>query len=313
MLQLLSLLQTRRFWSGAELAERMEVTPRTLRRDIERLRDLGYPVDADRGIGGGYRLAAGAALPPLVLDDAEAIAIAVGLQSAAQGSVAGIEQSALQALTKVVQVMPPRLRQRVDAVRAMTVPATWGPRTAGPAVEADTLTAIAQACRDDERLRFDYRTADGRTAQRHVEPHRLVSLGGRWYLVAYDLGRHDWRSFRLDRLRAPSGTGARFRPRPLPAEDAAAFVREGIESASSRYAVDVIIHAPVARVRAALDGWGAIEDIDGQRSRLRMTTDTLDWPAMALGAVEADFEIVSPPELGARIAEWGERFTRAAG
>lgn len=313
MLQLLSLLQTHRYWPGHELAERLEISPRTLRRDVERLRDLGYPVDADRGVGGGYQLAAGAALPPLVIDDEEAVAIAVGLQAAAQGAIAGIEESAVQALAKVVQVMPPRLRQRVDALRAMTVPAVWN-GTGGNAqtIDARTLTMIAQACRDDDRLQFTYTAKDGQGTDRQVEPHRLVSLGRRWYLVAYDLTRHDWRSFRLDRLTELHRTGARFRPRQLPADDAAAFVRAGIETLTTRYVVDVIVHARAADVRAKLARWGTIEDIDEHNCRLRIATDTLDWPAMALGAVGADFDILSPPELVDYINDWSHRFSRAA-
>lgn len=205
MLKLLSLLQTHRYWPGPELAERLEISPRTLRRDVDRLRDLGYPVDADRGVGGGYQLAAGAALPPLVIDDEEAVAIAVGLQTAAQGVIAGIEESAVQALAKVVQVVPHRLRRRVDALRAMTVPAAWASSDGnGQTIDASTLTTIAQTCHDEERLRFAYIARDGEPTAREVEPNRLVSLGRRWYLVAYDLTRHDRRSFRLDPHRSPS-------------------------------------------------------------------------------------------------------------
>jgi predicted DNA-binding transcriptional regulator YafY len=307
-LRLLSLFQAHRYWSGAELADRLNVSERTLRRDVDRLRELGYPVEAHRGIDGGYELAAGAALPPLAVDDDEAVALVIGLRAAAQGSVAGIEESAIRALTKIVQVMPPRLRRRVDALHAVTVPAVWG---AGPSVDADVLTAIAQACRDEERMRFSYTAHGGAPTDRHVEPHRLVSLGQRWYLVAYDLARHDWRSFRLDRLRDPRGTGARFRPRELPAHDAAAFVRDGIENAPAAHAVEAVVHAPAATVRAALGRWGTIEEIDDERCRLRMTADSLDWPALALGTVGAEFEVVGPPELIEHIREWGVRFRRA--
>ena len=191
-LRLLSLFQAHRYWSGADLADRLNVSERTLRRDVDRLRELGYPVEAHRGIDGGYELAAGAALPPLAVDDDEAVALVIGLRTAAQGSVAGIEESAIRALTKIVQVMPPRLRRRVDALSAVTVPAVWG---GGPSVDADVLTTIAQACRDEERMRFSYTAQTGEPTDRHVEPHRLVSLGQRWYLVAFDLTRHDWRSF----------------------------------------------------------------------------------------------------------------------
>ncbi|GAB3251487.1 YafY family protein [Arthrobacter pigmenti] len=311
MLQLLSLLQQRRYWSGAELTRRLGVSARTLRRDVERLRELGYPVETGRGVGGGYQLVAGAALPPLVLDDEEAVAIAVGLQTAAQSAVSGIEESSVRALTKVVQVMPSRLRQRVDALQTMTIPSS---RTRGghaATVDPATLTILAQACRDDERLRFNY-TAPGSEAKgRYVEPHRLVCLGRRWYLVAYDLTRHDWRSFRLDRLAEAERTGSSFRTRQLPAADAAAFVQSRIENLPNRYVVDIVVHASAAIVRAEVDHWGTIEDIDDHQCQLRMTVETFDWPAMLLGAIGADFDIISPPEFTEYIREWADRFARA--
>jgi predicted DNA-binding transcriptional regulator YafY len=310
-LRLLSLLHTRRYWPGAELAGKLQVSPRTLRRDIDRLRELGYPIQAQRGADGGYQLAAGAALPPLVVDDEEAVALAVGLQVAAQGAVAGIAESSVRALAKVVQVMPPRLRRRVEALDTMTVPGSWG-SMARTSVDPGILTSVALACRDGERLRFSYTAADGQHTARHVEPHRLVSLGRRWYLVGYDLTRHDWRSFRLDRLTAPCGTGTRFRPRELPAADAAAFVRASIGSMLAAYDVEVLVAAPAAAVRERIGRWSTVEDIDATRCRVRMTADSLDWPTMALGAVGADFQVVSPPELLDRIHDWGRRFSHAS-
>jgi predicted DNA-binding transcriptional regulator YafY len=310
-LRLLSLLQTHRYWPGAELAERLEVSVRTLRRDIDRLRELGYPVEASRGVDGGYQLAAGAALPPLVLDDEEAVALAVGLQAAAHGGVAGIAESSVRALTKVVQVMPPRLRRRVDALRAMTVPVVWNGAT--PTTDPAVLTSLAQACRDTERLEFGYRAGSGERTDRHVEPLRLVSLGRRWYLVAYDLVRHDWRSFRADRITAPRTTGARFLPRSLPAEDAAAFVRASMDQVPAGWAVEVLVDAPATRVQAMVQRWGTAEDAGDGRCRLRMRVDSLDWPAMLLGAVGADFEVVSPPELLDHVRGWARTFDRATG
>ena len=307
-LRLLSLLQTHRHWPGPELAGRLGVSPRTLRRDVDRLRELGYPVDATRGADGGYQLAAGAALPPLVVDDDEAVALAVGMQAAAQGGVPGIEEPAVRALTKVVQVMPPRLRRRVDALRSVTVPAVWN---AGPPLDPDVLIVLAQACRDDERLEFGYTARDAATAQRLVEPHRLVPLGRRWYLVAYDLHRHDWRSFRLDRLTGPRRTGARFRPRPLPAEDAAAFVRAGLSArAPVRHEVEVLVHAPAARVEAVVGRWARVE-AQGERSVLRTDVEDLAWPAMMLGGIGAEFEVRTPDALRALLADWAVRFARA--
>ncbi|MDN5854594.1 MAG: YafY family transcriptional regulator, partial [Actinomycetia bacterium] len=240
MLRLLSLLQTHRYWQGTELAGRLDVSQRTVRRDVDRLRDLGYPVDATRGAAGGYQLQAGASLPPLLLEDDEAVAITVGLRAAAGGVVSGVEDASVRALTKIVQVMPKRLRRRVDALQDYTVPAPL----AGPTIDAVTLSTLAQACRDSERLRFAYTRYDRVSAERLVEPHRLVSLGRRWYLVAWDLERHDWRSFRVDRLTEPRLQGVPFRPRELPAGDAAEFVKAGIASRPTKYDVRVVVHAP---------------------------------------------------------------------
>jgi predicted DNA-binding transcriptional regulator YafY len=309
-LRLLSLLQTHRYWPGPELAERLGVSVRTLRRDVDRLRELGYPVEAQRGVDGGYQLAPGAALPPLVVDDEEAVALAIGLRAAAQGAVAGIEESSVRALTKIIQVMPPRLRRRVDALRTATVPAAWG---TGPTVDSGVLTTVAQACRDEVRMRFSYTAHRAERTSRYVEPHRLVSLGRRWYLVAYDLTRHDWRSFRLDRLTDPGPTSERFRPRALPGGDPVAFVRAGIDSVPTPYTVEALVHAPAERVRIQVGQWATVEEAGENRCRLRMTAESLDWPALALGAVGADFELIDSPELTALIREWGARFTRAAG
>jgi predicted DNA-binding transcriptional regulator YafY len=309
MLRLLSLLETHRYWPGAELAARLEVSARTLRRDIDRLRDLGYPVQAQRGVDGGYQLAAGAALPPLVLEDDEAVALAIGLRTAAQGAVEGIEEASVRALAKVARVMPPRLRRRVEAVRAATVPAVWA---SGPAVDAEVLTAVAHACRDQERLRFAYTAGNGETTSRHVEPYRLVPLGRRWYLVAYDLGRQDWRIFRLDRVKAVRATGLRFRPRALPGDDAAAFVRAAIGNiAASQQAVEALIDAPAALVRGRVGQWASVEAVDDGHCRARMRVDNLDWATAALGAVGADFTVLGPPELIERVREWTTRFVRS--
>ena len=222
-LRLLSLLQTYKFWSGMELSERLGVSARTLRRDVERLRELGYPVDATPGVAGGYRLTSGAHMPPLLLDDDEAVAIAVGLRAAAGASVDGIEDTAVRALAKLEHVLPDRLRRRVKAVHANVVPLRWGGAD-GPKVDAEALAVLAQACRDSEEVRFEYQARDGEETRRLVQPHQLVSAGRRWYLVAWDCRRRDWRTFRLDRLNDPQLAGARFTPRPLPAADAAQFV-----------------------------------------------------------------------------------------
>ncbi|WP_203658848.1 helix-turn-helix transcriptional regulator [Actinocatenispora rupis] len=305
-LRLLSLLQTHRHWPGGVLAERLAVSERTLRRDVDRLRELGYPVRASRGTDGGYQLAPGAVLPPLLLDDEEAVALAVGIGDAAQSGIDGMREASLRALTKLVQVLPSRLRTRVDTLRATT----YSVAAAGPVVAADILTTVAQTCRDQERLRFRYTARGAARTEREVEPHRLVAAGGRWYLVAYDLTRHDWRSFRLDRLTGPAPTGARFRPRPLPAGDAAEFVRAA-GGAPDPYTVEALVHAPAARVCRIAGQWATVDPVDDDTCRVTMTSTSLDWPTQALGNVGAEFEVLGPPEFAAHVREWGARFLRA--
>lgn len=291
MLRLLSLLQTHRYWPGGELAGRLEVSARTLRRDIDRLRELGYDVDAVRGVAGGYQLRAGSSLPPLLLEDEEAVAIAVGLRTAAASAVEGAESS-LQALTKVVGLMPPRLRRRMDALQSATVAAP----SSGPTIDAFALTTLAQGCRDDETVRFGYTARGAEQTRRHVEPHRLVSLGRRWYLVAYDRDRQDWRSFRVDRITGPELTGTRYRARDLPADDALAFVRSGIATMPMAYDVRVRFAAPASLVEQQFGRWATVEP-DGDGCVMRMSTDWLDWPLMAITSIDADFTVESPPEL----------------
>ncbi|WP_199443443.1 helix-turn-helix transcriptional regulator [Umezawaea beigongshangensis] len=308
MLRLLSLMQTHRYWPGRELAERLGVSERTLRRDVDRLRELGYPVNASRGVAGGYQLQSGAAMPPLLLDDEEAVAIAVGLRTAAGGAVTGIEETSLRALAKVVQVMPPRLRRRVDALRAFTVPAAL----AGPTVDASALTTIAQACRDDERLRFDYTAHGGERTSRLVEPHRLVPLGRRWYLVAWDAERHGWRTFRVDRLTSPRATGARFRPRDLPGGDAAQYVRERLSSVPGQHRTVVLVRAPAHEVTSVVGHWGGVEEVDEHSCRLVMNVDDFRWPAFVLASIATDFEVLEPPEFREHLRATAELFTRCA-
>jgi predicted DNA-binding transcriptional regulator YafY len=326
-LRLLSLLQNHRFWPGAELAERLGVSPRTLRRDVDRLRELGYPVTAHPGVDGGYQLVSGTALPPLVVDDEEAVALAVGLRLATQGAdVPGatgqdtaehgtIAEAAARALAKVTQVMPARLRRRAEAVAAMTESASWDAARAAQAaaINPDALASAALACRDAERIRFSYGAANGERTERHVEPLRLVALDRRWYLVAYDLTRNDWRSFRLDRvIGVPQPTGARFRPRALPAADAAEFVRRNITAVPGTWQVEAVIEAPAAVIRKRIGRWATIREDGPGRCLVTMTPgDNLDWPVIALGVAGADFQVLSPPELIARIEDWGTRFSRA--
>ena len=310
LLKLLSLLQTRRDWSGDELARRLEVSGRTIRRDIERLRELGYPVDALTGPAGGYRLHAGTAMPPLLLDDDEAVAIAVGLRTAARASVTGIEETSVRALVKLEQVLPSHLRRRVNALQTATVTlATSG----GPTVDPEALTAIAGACRDRERLRFAYRGRDGAETRRIVEPHTLVNLGRRWYLVAWDCDRDDWRTFRVDRLARLAPAGARFERRSLPDDDdAAAFVAASLSGASSRYQARVTLFAPVEQVaQHALFTGSTVEAIDERTCELRTSDDSLDWLAVRVGMAGVDFEVHEPPELVERVRELAARFERA--
>src|SRR3954449_1082248 len=238
LLTLLSLLQGRRDWPGGELAERLEVSGRTVRRDIERLRGLGYPVESLTGPAGGYRLRAGAAMPPLLLDDDEAIAIAVGLRTAARASVTGIEETAVRALVKLEQVLPAHLRRRVQALAAVTTTLSYG---GGPPADPQVLTLLAAACRDRERLRFGYQAREGERSRREAEPHSLVNGGRRWDVAAWDCGRKDWRTFRVDRLTRPHASG-RFRPRELPAKDGAAYVQRSLSARPSRY--EARLHAP---------------------------------------------------------------------
>jgi predicted DNA-binding transcriptional regulator YafY len=307
LLELLSLLQARREWSGSELADRLEVGARTVRRDMERLRRLGYPVSATRGVAGGYRLGAGASLPPLLLDEEEAVAVAVGLRTAASVGVVGIEETAVRALGKLEQVLPKRLRRRVNAVGAATVPY---PGT-GPAVDPETLATIATACRDSERLRFAYRAHDGASSRRLVEPHRLVHTGRRWYLVAYDADRADWRTFRVDRIERATAD-RRFVPREPPSEDIAAYVSRSVSSARERYQARVILRAPLEqvsdRVRHTV---GTLEAIDDRSCLLRTGSDWLGGLAVYIAEIGVDFEVLDPPELVERVRVLAGRFARA--
>ncbi|WP_215814700.1 YafY family protein [Pimelobacter sp. 30-1] len=308
MLRLLSLLQTHRFWTGGDLAGRLEVSERTLRRDVDRLRELGYDVDAVRGAAGGYQLRAGGALPPLLLEDEEAVAIAVGLRAAASGGVPGFEETTLQALTKVIALMPPRLRRRMGALQTQTVGLSWsGGATLDPAV----LTTLAQACRDDEIVTFPYTAADGTATTRRVEPHRLVTLGRRWYLAAYDRDRQDWRSFRVDRVAGtPSTTGQRFRPRELPGGDALTYVRQGLNAIPRGHEVVVSVEVPAAQAQAAVGRWASIEPLGDERCRMTMSTDSLDWPVLILAGLDCDFTVEQPAELSELLGRLAARVSR---
>jgi predicted DNA-binding transcriptional regulator YafY len=309
LLGLLSLLQGRRDWPGAELADRLEVSGRTIRRDIERLRQLGYPVESLTGPAGGYRLRAGSAMPPLLLDEEEAIAIAVGLRTAAGASVTGIEETAVRALVKLEQVLPAHLRRRVHALGSVTSTLPVG----GPTVDPQHLSVIATACRDSECLRFAYQSRDQTNSHREVEPHSLVNHGRRWYLVAWDRRRNDWRTFRLDRLAKPASTGVRFIARRLPAKDAAAYVTQGITGAPNRFEATVTLHAAADELTGRVPAhWGAIEPIDAHTCRYRTGDDNLSWLAWRIAMLGVEFEVDEPPELIEHLRALASRLTRAA-
>ncbi|MGW0545971.1 helix-turn-helix transcriptional regulator [Streptomyces altiplanensis] len=312
LLQLLSLLQTPREWPGSELSERLRVSRRTVRRDIDRLRELGYPVQATMGADGGYRLVAGKAMPPLVLDDEEAVAIAVGLRAGAGHAVEGIEEASVRALAKLEQVLPSRLRRQVSTLQAATIPLTSGD---GATIDPRTLTVMAGAATGQERLRFAYRSGDGSRTRRLVEPHRLVSTGRRWYLVAYDLDRDAWRTFRVDRVSEPFATGARFTPRGLPSGDAAEFIRHSMKRLQPQYRVVATFEAPAEFVAARLPGsLGTPEPVGGDDGRCRLdvtATDSVEWLGLRLALVDCEFTVSEPQELVDYLAGLGGRLTRA--
>jgi predicted DNA-binding transcriptional regulator YafY len=298
LLTLLSLLQGRRDWPGSELADRLEVSARTVRRDVERLRSLGYPVESMTGPAGGYQLRAGTAMPPLLLDDDEAIAIAVGLRTAAGGSISGIEETAVRALVKLEQVLPSHLRRRVQALTAATQTLNvYG----GPTIDPQTLTLLAAAVRDHERVRFAYTARDRAGTQRETEPHSLVNAGRRWYLVAYDCGRGDWRTFRVDRIEGATSSGVRFHPRELPAKDAAEYVSRSLQSYPSRYEARLTVQCAAEDLQGRRWLGGDITPLGENRCELRTSDDNLDWLAMRIAMLSAPYTVHEPPEVIERL------------
>ncbi|MEV0060927.1 transcriptional regulator [Nocardia sp. NPDC050718] len=310
LLRLLSLLQLPREWPGSELADRLGVTDRTVRRDVDRLRELGYPVVAALGATGGYRLTAGSALPPLVLDEDEAVAVAVGLRVAAGQAVTGIEDASVRALTKLEQVLPTKLRRRVRVVGAAVA---VGAGT-GPTVDPDVLTTLAAAVSNRERLRLRYRDAAGAETRRHVEPIGVAAAGRRWYLVAYDLDRDAWRSFRADRIEGPQPTGARVVARALPAADAAEYVAgRRTDWATPSYEVDVTIEAPPHRVEGRLGATPGSIVADGATGcRFTETRDDdPEWLAAQLITLGVPFRVHGSPELRAGLRGCASRLAHA--
>ncbi|MER6914709.1 YafY family protein [Streptomyces sp. NPDC000594] len=309
LLRLLSLLQAHRDWSGADLAHRLGVTPRTVRRDVDRLRELGYPVNATPGTGGGYQLGAGAQLPPLLLDDEEAVAVAVGLRTAAGQGIEGIGETSVRALAKLEQVLPDRLRRRVGALTSYTVPMLRSP---ADRVDPSVLTELANACRDAELLRFRYRDHGGTESRRTVEPHRLVCTERRWYLVAWDTDRDDWRTFRVDRITPTPPHGPRFAPRTPPADDLAAYVSTGVST--TVYATRAVLRLKVGAEEAARmvgPSDGTLEPIDDGSCLLRTGATSLEVMVIHVMLLGVDFEVIEPPELKERFREARDRFSRA--
>ena len=308
-LRLLTLLQTHRFWPGTELAERLEVSERTLRRDIERLRELGYPVHSSRGLDGGYQLGRGASMPPLVLEEGEAIALVVALGSTASVTSGSLGEETLSALAKVVQVLPAPLRRRAEALRAATADVSFYTQ---PEIDAGLLALMSQAIRDRELVRFGYTarggSAPGEQLTRRVEPHRLVTVGRRWYLLAYDQDRADWRSFRLDRISDPESTRRNFVPREIPGGDAAAYVRAGLSRREQELRIVATVHAPRSHVEPRIGPWARVLDDTETTTRLEIEANDVRWAVFGLGYLDAPVTLESaPPEVVEALADWSAR------
>jgi predicted DNA-binding transcriptional regulator YafY len=306
LLRLLSLFQGRRYWAGPELAVRLEVTSRTLRRDVDKLRTLGYPIHSASGAEGGYQLGAGSEMPPLLLDDDEAVAVALGLRYAATGGVEGVEEASVRALLKIEQILPPRLARRVTALQAVVVAPAGG-----ATVDARMLSTIAGACRDRELLRFRYRDRTGTASARSVEPHRVVNASRRWYLVAWDTERKDWRTFRVDRMeRCASSPGVRFIARDLPARDLAAYVSQS--GVNARCRARLRLFAPAAVIADRLPPCiGLIEPIDENSCFFDTGASSYESLAMHLSMIGADFQVIEPVELLEEVRRLAERYRRA--
>jgi predicted DNA-binding transcriptional regulator YafY len=311
LLRLLSLLQTPRDWTGAELAGRLEVSQRTIRNDVDRLRALGYPVHATRGPIGGYRLEAGATLPPLLLEDDEAVAVAIGLRSATGGAVAGIEETSLRALAKLEQVLPPRLRARVNTLQTYTMHVRdTRSRAANTSVDSALLTELAAACRDRRGGPVGGRAPRGRAAH----PRRVVNWGQRWDLVAWDVDRADWRTFRVDRVASGMSLGTRFTPRALTDADVEALVSRGVPHAARRFQARVVVHAGAAVLAERIGpNAGTVTAIDDGMCLLDTGADSLEMMAVYLGTLGVDFTVADPPELIDHVRTLANRYARAGG
>lgn len=310
-LELLSLLQSRRHWPGDELARRLEVSQRTLRRDVDGLQELGYPIIATRGVGGGFQLAPGAALPPLVLSEDEAAAVVMGLKEIASGAHPTSGDAAVSAMAKIVQVLPERIRRRIDSLRNVTVSRA---AARGAAIaDVASLTTVALACRDNEVLRFTYRARDGQVSERVVNPYRVVNVEHRLYLIAWDLDRSDWRTFRVDRIGDPRRSSKKFAPRQLPGPDPVEYVRGQIRSRPVRYPIRATVRAPIEQVEQAVGPYGTVQPIDDTTCEVYLPADpgSLDWATFCLLGIEAPWVMHGPPEAIDYMRSWGRRLMAA--
>lgn len=302
VLRLLNLLQSRPVWTGPELSAELGVTTRSIRRDVERLRDLGYPVRATQGAGGGYQLGAGKALPPLLLDDDEAVTVAMALGVAASN----MDEVAARTMAKLDQVMPDRLRHKISAIRSSTEVLPW----VTDAVAPDQLLAISGAIRDTVRLSFGYRSRKHDESTRRVEPYRLVATGRRWYLFAWDLDREDWRTFRIDRITGAEPSTWRFRPRDSP--DAGEFVHRAISQAVYKYVARIRIAAPYDEIVARVPPSAGTVEPDGDGCIVTAGADDHTWLLTYVAAMNVDFQVLEPAELKAVAADLAERLSAAS-
>jgi predicted DNA-binding transcriptional regulator YafY len=312
LLRLLSLLQSTRDWTGPELADRLDVSPRTVRKDVDRLRNLGYAIDATRGAAGGYRLGIGTAMPPLLLDDDEAVAIVIGLSQVSHSGVSGTEVASISALTKIEQMLPSRLRNRVNALHEAStrVPDDSPP----PGVDSEVLGAIATSRRNREKVRIGYTRHDGATSRRIVEPHHLVNWGRRWYLVAWDEDRDDWRTFRVDRIASVHPTGLTFTSREPPESDISRYIALNVSRAGWTYTATFEVAASVEEVLARINpAVGTVEPIDDSLCILRSGADDLSTIAVNIGTLGYEFRVLDPPELTTYLRDIAERYLRAIG
>lgn len=302
ILQLLGLLQSRPVWTGPELADRLGVTTRSVRRDVERLRELGYPVQASQGVGGGYQLGAGRALPPLLLDSEEAVAVAVCLRLAAGGTVAGVGEAAVRTMAKLDQVLPAKLRAQVSAVQQSTITLEYNPVTVDPAI----LLTLAQGIRETVRVTFGYEARDGAATERRIEPYRLAATGRRWYLMAFDLDRDDWRTFRLDRMSNVEAGTWKFKPRDHP--DPEQFIRRAVSQSAYAYTARLQVKEPASVVREKFPpSVGTVTEIDAETCLVEVGGDDLDQMAKYMPFFGADFVVLDPPELREAMVRLGER------